>query len=214
MFVDDRSRLLQIGEWLTLLKEGLEQPNSLADEVAWWRLGMIEQAYSRLSSAYRADHPEITALGLPTLDEVLNEPPPVPAVTAERAWRVMEAFRPLLNNLPPPPLDRPVSPHQSSRLEELVSKLAHMEQYLRSRGISALYLFGSVARREDQPGSDIDLAFVLADGAAECFSLFDQIGIRDEIAVSQGLDVDFVEERALRGVMRDRYFRDRRIIFD
>lgn len=213
MFIDDRSRLRQIDEWLGRLRDGLDRQNPMADEVAWWRLSMVEQACSHLSAAYRADHPQIAALGLPTLDEALKEPPPDPAVAAELARRAIEVFCPLLVDLPPSPPDQPATPNPNSRFQEVASKLGAMESHLRSQGISALYLFGSVARREDRPGSDVDLAFVIAADAVDGFSVFDQSRVRREIATKLELDVDMVEEAALRGETRARYARDRVVIY-
>ena len=41
--------------------------------------------------------------------------------------------------------------------EEAVSRLAELEPELRSFGVARLYVFGSVARDEAGPGSDLDV---------------------------------------------------------
>jgi predicted nucleotidyltransferase len=43
------------------------------------------------------------------------------------------------------------------RREEVIAKLRQAEPNLRARGVAALYLFGSHARDEASPGSDIDI---------------------------------------------------------
>ncbi len=211
--MDDRSRLQLINEWLTLLQDGLMQSNPAADEIAWWRLGMIEQACSRLSPAYHARHPEIAALGLPSLHKVLNGPPPPPAIAAELARLATEALRPMMDDLPPPPQQRPTRSNPNSRFDKAMSKLVDMEAHLRSEGIAELYIFGSVARAEDHAGSDIDLAFVLTSEAARAFSLLDQSRVSRAIAMTLDANVDLIEESDLRGDTRERYLRDRQTIF-
>jgi uncharacterized protein len=49
---------------------------------------------------------------------------------------------------------------------EVVAKLKSIEPQLRGRGITALYLFGSYARDEARPDSDVDLYVVPADANA------------------------------------------------
>jgi len=115
MFEDDRGRLLQIAEWIDRLNEGFAVRSELADQVIWWRLGRIEQCCERLSAAYRARHPEIAALGLPTMDQVLNDQPPPVSVATALARRVIDTFAPLLNALPPPPPLRAPHPKPGSR---------------------------------------------------------------------------------------------------
>lgn len=61
-------------------------------------------------------------------------------------------------------------------------------------------LFGSVARGEDTPESDIDLLVDFAEDA----SLFDQIGLRLDLADLLGAEVDVVGSESLRGSFRDR----------
>lgn len=68
---------------------------------------------------------------------------------------------------------------------------------LRAAGISALYLFGSQARGDSSDGSDIDLAFDVADDANEYFSLVDQARLQLRLEELMGQKVDFFERRAL-----------------
>jgi predicted nucleotidyltransferase len=43
------------------------------------------------------------------------------------------------------------------RREEIIAKLKQAEPALRRAGVEALYLFGSIARGDERPDSDIDL---------------------------------------------------------
>lgn len=52
-----------------------------------------------------------------------------------------------------------------------LARLKFYEHRLRERGISALYLFGSIARDESSESSDLDLLFEYDEGSG--FSLFD-----------------------------------------
>lgn len=61
-------------------------------------------------------------------------------------------------------------------------------------------VFGSVARGEDEPGSDVDLLVEFSDEA----SLLDEIGLRLALADLLQVDVDVVAADTLRGPMRDR----------
>jgi uncharacterized protein len=76
-----------------------------------------------------------------------------------------------------------------------VKQLKRLENDLRAKGISALYLFGSVARGEGGPNSDIDLSFDIAPGAR--FSLFDQAQIICDLTDALGKKVDLVPRRAI-----------------
>ncbi len=204
MFEDDRGRLLQIAEWIDRLEDGFASRSELADEVIWWRLSRIELCCDRLSRSYRAQHPEIAALSLPTLEQVLNEPPPPVAVAAELARRAIDTFAPLLTSLPPPPPMRAPRPKPGSRHDDVATKLRKLEPHLREQGITALYVFGSVARQEDEPESDIDLTFEVSSEAEGTFGLRDRSRIAEELARALGAKVDLVEWGSFRDDVRER----------
>lgn len=65
-------------------------------------------------------------------------------------------------------------------------------------------VFGSVARGDDQPGSDVDL---LVDFTEEA-SLLDEIGLRLALADLLQVEVDVVAADALRGAVRARVLRE------
>jgi predicted nucleotidyltransferase len=77
-----------------------------------------------------------------------------------------------------------------------------MEPELRRQGLSALFLFGSVARDEASDTSDIDLLFDVP--ADVRFSLFDQARIQSELADALRAGVDLVPIEALKPAMRAR----------
>lgn len=61
-------------------------------------------------------------------------------------------------------------------------------------------LFGSVARGEDTPESDVDLLVDFEDGA----SLLDELGLRLELRNLLGVEIDVVAADGLEGAFRDR----------
>lgn len=61
-------------------------------------------------------------------------------------------------------------------------------------------VFGSVARGEDTPGSDID---ILADFTDEA-SLLDEVGLRLDLVELLGVEVDVIATVRLTGPMRER----------
>jgi len=65
-------------------------------------------------------------------------------------------------------------------------------------------VFGSVARGEDEPGSDIDLLVAFTDEA----SLLDEVGLRVALTDLLQVEVDVVAVDTLRGAFRDRVLRE------
>lgn len=61
-------------------------------------------------------------------------------------------------------------------------------------------IFGSVARGEDRPGSDIDILVTFTDEA----SLLDEVGLQLALADLLQVEVDVVADDALRGAIRER----------
>lgn len=81
------------------------------------------------------------------------------------------------------------------RRDDALAKLQSIEPFLRARGLAHVYLFGSVARDEAEPGSDVDVAFDIAPGAD--FDAFDMGGIYLDLVDALGVKVDFIERRSL-----------------
>ncbi|MEG8222244.1 nucleotidyltransferase domain-containing protein [Sphingomonas sp. HH69] len=85
---------------------------------------------------------------------------------------------------------------------EAITRLKPFERRLRERGINALYLFGSTARDEASPASDLDLLYDY--DSARQFSLFDQAGAMLELSDALGTKVDLVSRIGLRPRLRAR----------
>ena len=83
-----------------------------------------------------------------------------------------------------------------------ITRLRSLEPALRRQGVSALFLFGSVARNDASDTSDLDLLFDVPRNVR--FSLFDQARIQRELAELLCADVDFVPMEALRPGVRSR----------
>src|SRR5579884_4204550 len=84
--------------------------------------------------------------------------------------------------------------------DQILSRLRAHEAELRAAGIIRLALFGSVARGESRPDSDIDLLVTLDDRRE--LSLLDLIGIENRLADLLGQRVDLVEDGMLEPRLR------------
>jgi predicted nucleotidyltransferase len=73
---------------------------------------------------------------------------------------------------------------------------------LRAKGVSALYVFGSVVRDEAEPGSDVDLLFELTPGTR--FNLLDLVGVKDQLSDVLGVEADVHMRTALHWRIRDK----------
>lgn len=80
----------------------------------------------------------------------------------------------------------------------------------RRYGIAELSVFGSVARGEDRPDSDVDLLYVRATDSVMGLALF---GLRVELKVLFGRKVDLVPKEGLHWVIRDRVLADARQLY-
>jgi uncharacterized protein len=88
--------------------------------------------------------------------------------------------------------------------------LAH-EEYLKASGIRHLALFGSKARGDDSPKSDVDL---LADyDRARRLTLFDKAGLEAELADVLMAPVDLCDRAMLEGSVRLRAEREAVLVF-
>jgi uncharacterized protein len=83
------------------------------------------------------------------------------------------------------------------------------------RGVIAAYLFGSVARGEEQAASDVDVAVVLRrHGPVDLADLERCAGIQDDLAALVGRPVDLVPLDAASPDLKFRVLRDRVLLFD
>ena len=84
--------------------------------------------------------------------------------------------------------------------DQVTAILRAHEAELRAAGIEALDLFGSVARGEERPDSDVDLACRISEDAV--VTLFDFAGLRIKLEDMLQRPVDLVERDMLRGRLR------------
>jgi len=80
--------------------------------------------------------------------------------------------------------------------DEVIAALRAHEPELRAAGLVRLSLFGSTARDEARPDSDIDL--LASFDETRSLSLLDMIGIENKLADLLGHPVDLIEEGTLR----------------
>ena len=103
-------------------------------------------------------------------------------------------------------VDRPAAvPSGGGRLDPLVS--ANRDRLLeaaKANGITRLWLFGSRARGDAGPDSDVDLLYEAQPGK----SLWDVCPFTLDAEEILGTKVDFVERAALSGEFRDRVARE------
>lgn len=85
---------------------------------------------------------------------------------------------------------------------DVVALLKSLEHDLRQRGIVSVSLFGSIVHDAAQRGSDVDV-LIDADPASN-FDLIDLVAIKNLLSDRLGHDVDVVERRSLRPMLRDR----------
>ena len=84
--------------------------------------------------------------------------------------------------------------------EQVIATLRGHELELRAAGVIRLSLFGSTARGDQGPDSDIDLLAAFDD--ARRISLLDVAGIERQISQMLGHSVELVEEGALKPRVR------------
>jgi uncharacterized protein len=87
-----------------------------------------------------------------------------------------------------------------------LATLRHNESALRARGVCHAALFGSVARGDNRPDSDIDI-LVEFDPAAHV-TVFDYVGVKDFIAALFEEPVDVIDREALKPHLRQPSARD------
>ncbi|MDB5550515.1 MAG: polymerase beta domain protein region [Rhizobium sp.] len=78
--------------------------------------------------------------------------------------------------------------------ETLKTKLEHVRSALTAAGVSHLAVFGSQARGQASPESDLDILIDIK--SATAFSLIDLIGIEQMLTEATGLKVNAVMRRS------------------
>ncbi len=85
-----------------------------------------------------------------------------------------------------------------------------MHEVCERYGVASLEVFGSVARGEDRPDSDIDLLYVLKPGTRLGFRIFD---LEDDLAEVFGRPVDLVGRTSVNRYIRDQVLADARRLY-
>lgn len=79
--------------------------------------------------------------------------------------------------------------------DALLSKLQELRPSLERRGVVHIALFGSRARRDNRPDSDVDLIVDVDDSRP--FSLLDLVGVTHEVEDNIGLPANLFVRRSL-----------------
>jgi predicted nucleotidyltransferase len=90
--------------------------------------------------------------------------------------------------------------------DEIIKKLKECEADLRARGVAHAALFGSVARGEDRPDSDIDIMVEIAADAR--LGVFQYVGVVRYIEDLFPVRVDVANREGLKPLVRPSAERD------
>jgi uncharacterized protein len=96
-------------------------------------------------------------------------------------------------------------------LQDAIATLRRHESDLRARGIRHAAVFGSVARGENRPDSDLDIMIDIDPDAH--VTLFDYVGLQDYIASLFETPVDVIDRDALKPHLRAPTVQDARYAF-
>ncbi len=83
--------------------------------------------------------------------------------------------------------------------EETLKRLRALEPQLRARGLTSLFLFGSIARDEARPDSDVD---IFVEFAPDARLGWDFAGAPDVLSEGLGRPVDFAMRDGLHPLLR------------
>ncbi len=85
--------------------------------------------------------------------------------------------------------------------DDVIAKLRAHAADLHQAGVARLYLFGSVARQEARPDSDVDLFF---DTDNPRFSLIELVDVQDRVSDILGAEIDVMTRASLHPMLRPR----------
>jgi predicted nucleotidyltransferase len=85
--------------------------------------------------------------------------------------------------------------------DEVIAILRAHEADLQRSGVARLYLFGSVARREAGPESDVDLFFETDNPR---FSLIELVDVQEQVSDILGTETDVMTRASLHPMLRQR----------
>jgi predicted nucleotidyltransferase len=93
---------------------------------------------------------------------------------------------------------------------DLEAARPQLEELCRRYKVAELSVFGSVARGEDRPDSDIDFLYVRAPGSPLGLKFF---GLQEELERLLDREVDLVPKEGLHWLIRDRVLADARVLY-
>jgi len=93
---------------------------------------------------------------------------------------------------------------------ELGLDLQRLAEICRRYGIARIEVFGSAARGEARPGSDVDLLYELQPGARLGWDIE---GLSDELSELFERPVDLVSRRGLHAMLRPRVLQDAKTLY-
>ncbi|WP_167149501.1 nucleotidyltransferase family protein [Actinomyces sp. ZJ308] len=96
-------------------------------------------------------------------------------------------------------------------MEALDVDRARLDALCRRFGIARLDVFGSVARGEDRPGSDVDLLYELAQDRSLGWEIED---LSQDLADLFGRPVDLVSRKSLHPLIREQVLADAEPFYD
>ncbi|MDP9863993.1 MULTISPECIES: nucleotidyltransferase family protein [Streptosporangium] len=88
---------------------------------------------------------------------------------------------------------------------------ARLTELCQQFGISELSVFGSAARGEERPDSDLDLLYVHAEGAP--LGLLEIMTLQEELEALFDRPVDLVAKRYLNETIKDQILHDARVLY-
>jgi predicted nucleotidyltransferase len=94
--------------------------------------------------------------------------------------------------------------------EHVIERLRAHEADLHRAGVARLFLFGSVARQDPRPDSDVDLFF---DTDNPRFSLVELIDIQEQVRDILGTETDVMTRASLHPMLRARIEADALRVF-
>ena len=90
--------------------------------------------------------------------------------------------------------------------DEIIAKLREREADLRAQGVAHAALFGSIARGDDHPGSDIDILVEFEPGAEG--PIYEYVRLKEFVASLFDGPVDVIDRDALKPHLRAPAARD------
>ncbi len=97
-------------------------------------------------------------------------------------------------------------------MKENVTEIAlNIEPILKKYAVKSAGIFGSYARGDQRPDSDVD---ILISMGSRVLSLWDLIGCRDELSVALGRKVDLISDKSIVPYFHDYIYRDLKMIYE